>query len=62
MPNELQFALSVNVSDMRPWEFWESDSAELYMITTILSAYQEGQADAKDQIEAAERNKASAQV
>ena len=57
MPPELAFALNINVGDLRPWEFWEADSAELYMIGEIKRAYQDGRAEAREQIDAAERMK-----
>ena len=49
--DELAFALSVNLDDLRPWEFWEADSAELYMLRSLKAAYYEGRQDAREQME-----------
>ena len=50
MPQELLFAMSLNLEDMRPWEFWEADSAELYMLRSIKAAYYEGRQNAREQV------------
>lgn len=52
MPQELLFAMSLNLEDMRPWEFWEADSAELYMLRSIKAAYYEGRDGAREQVKA----------
>ena len=46
MPDELSFALSLNLEGLRPWEFWEADSAEMYMLTSIKAAYLDGRESA----------------
>lgn len=59
MPPELNYALMVNISDLRPWEFWEADSAELFMVSELKRAYQDGRSSARSQIDATERMKAA---
>lgn len=51
LSDELRFALAVTVDGLRPWEWWEADSAELYLISALKAAWQEGQQDARDEAE-----------
>ena len=47
---ELAFALSVDLDGYRTWEFWEADSAELYMLKSLKAAYWEGRQDVREQM------------
>jgi hypothetical protein len=42
LPPELAFARSVDISRLRPWEYWAADSAELYEIAKLQAAWHEG--------------------
>lgn len=51
--DELRFALAVNTDGLRPWEWWEADSAEMYLIGVLKAAWHEGQAEANDEADTA---------
>jgi hypothetical protein len=41
--------MNLNVDGLRPWEWWQADSADLYQIAEIKSAWKEGRAAARSQ-------------
>lgn len=51
-PPELVFAMAVDVSNLRPWEFWMCDSEEYYLITTLRAEYENARKEARALIEA----------
>lgn len=51
LSDELRFALAVNVDGLRPWEWWEADSAELYLIGSLKAAWNEGKSEAMEEVD-----------
>lgn len=50
MPHELAWALSLNIDDLRPWEFWAMDSEEYDMIRELQGEYRAAVKETREQL------------
>lgn len=50
MPDELAYAIRINVSELAPSEYWAMESDDLYLVTSLRAAWEAGKKEARKQI------------
>lgn len=57
LPDAFLYARSVSYAGIRPWEWQQADSRDMYLVKTLNAAWTEGYADAKEAEDTADRMK-----